>query len=161
MKGLTIFMMKKIPFQVRGAIPYGSSSSTIYGLMCNDTGSNVLTLYPSEIQRMGLPANYTGWGQRVEILTANGTMLRQQITVAMRVLSGMDVCTPISEWFLEEAIVALSDEDRRFNRLSGGLMRKNLYFATAPGNSLLHISQNKTGILKQLPAIPPRLDLEI
>jgi hypothetical protein len=36
-------------------------------------------------------------------------------------------------------------------RLSGFKMRMHLYFATAPGNQMLYISEKKHGIIKQLP----------
>ena len=138
---------------MRGAATLGGSRDSTLGLMCNDTGSNVLTIYPMELILMGIPENYRGWGGTVQIKTANGVVARRKITIAIRILSGTNPTEPITEWILEEAIVALSDDDSVYDRLSGGLMRRSLYFATAPGNAHLYVSQNKTGITQRLPTI--------
>ena len=139
---------------MKGAGDHGGSENILYGTMCNDTGSNVLTLYPFEILAMGLPDHYTGWGDVVDIQTANGIIQRRKITIQVRLMSSDWLMTPLSDWMNEEAIVTLTDDDMRFNRLSGGMMRNKLFFATAPGSDMLFISNNKAGIMRDMPARP-------
>lgn len=139
---------------MKGAGIYGGSENILYGTMCNDTGSNVLTLYPFEILGMGLPEDYSGWRDMVTVWTANGTIQRQKIIISIRLMSSDWLQTPLSDWIEEEAIVTLTNDDMLNNRLSGGLMRKKLFFATAPGSEMLYISNNKAGIMRDMPARP-------
>ena len=145
---------KQIPFYMMGARDHGGGGRILFGSMINDTGSNVLTLYPSEVRAMALPQNYTGWGEIVSIMTANGIIRRRKIIIQIRILSSDPYQTPLSDWINEEAIVTLDDGAMQFDRLSGGLMRSKLFFATAPGSDKLYVANNKTAIVRELPARP-------
>lgn len=54
---------------------------------------------------------------------------------------------PLTPWYLEMLCFVEDYEDL----LSGETMRKHLYFATAPGNERLYVSQKKNGIFKDMP----------
>jgi hypothetical protein len=59
----------------------------------------------------------------------------------------------ISGWFTETGLTTPIQPGSVQYRLSGKVMRDELYFATAPGNQLLYVALKKNGIVTQLPVV--------
>lgn len=117
--------------------------------MLNDTGSNTLTVFDTDIAALAIPPIYPGFGANVPITTASGTVRRQQITVEVQLLDSQG--NAVSDWILEEGIVTPAAVGA--TRLSGDGIRQSLYFATAPGNRHLYVAEKKNGIIEQLPVV--------
>lgn len=66
-------------------------------------------------------------------------------TQGQKVLTGK--YEPLTVWY-PEMLRVVNDND---TLLSGATMRNYLYFATAPGNNRLFVSQKKNGIVASLP----------
>ncbi|KAJ5722168.1 hypothetical protein N7488_000203 [Penicillium malachiteum] len=137
--------------QIRVPPQYGGNEHlTRPFLVCNDTGSNVLTLFMSDL--LALQFDMVLHSQAMQgaapINTANGHALQPLIFVDMQILtSAFVVLTP---WFRETAIV--KPDSPGDARLSGAAMPNHLFFATAPGNAHLYVVQKKAGIIRDLPA---------
>ncbi|KGY15551.1 hypothetical protein PABG_11544 [Paracoccidioides brasiliensis Pb03] len=117
--------------------------------MLNDTGSNTLTVFDTDLAALAIPLTYMGFGARVPIITAGGMVRRQQITVEIQLLDSQG--NAVSDWILEEGIVTPAAAG--VGRLSGDGIRQSLYFATAPGNQHLYVAEKKNGIIEQLPVV--------
>ncbi|EGE07551.1 hypothetical protein TEQG_06465 [Trichophyton equinum CBS 127.97] len=102
--------------------------------MLNDTGSDLLIVFDTDLIILGIPPTYMGFGPPIGIVTAGGS-----VRVEIQLLNFQS--EPIPGWTFEEAVVVLSSEGAV--RLSGNGMRQCLYFATAPGNTQLYVSQKK------------------
>ena len=116
----------------------------------NDTGSNTLTVFDTDLVALGAHLTlYFGYGPLIPISTANGTVMRQKIWVETKLVhqDGRE----FSNWILEDGIIMPQTDDAL--RLSGRGIRKELYFATAPGNGYLYVAEAKNGIVTQLPAV--------
>lgn len=61
----------------------------------------------------------------------------------------------MTPWYSEDATIvpAAMVAAGHTHRLSGSGMRNYLYFATAPGNQTLFVSQKKNGIVDRLPVV--------
>lgn len=122
-------------------------------LVCNDTGSNVLTLFTSDL--LALQFDLVRHGAAIRgvdsITTANGPSLHTLIFVDMQILTSASVA--LTPWFRETAI--LKPDSPGEARLSGAVMRNHLFFATAPGNARLYVAQKKAGIIRDLPVRDP------
>ncbi|OAX79324.1 hypothetical protein ACJ72_06359 [Emergomyces africanus] len=99
--------------------------------MLNDTGSNTLTVFDTDIAALAIRLTYMGYGADVPIMTAGGTVTRRQISVEIQLLDSQG--NAVSDWILEEGIITPSASG--VTRLSGDGIRQSLYFATAPGKS--------------------------
>lgn len=134
----------------------GDPSREIAVSISNDTGSNTQTLYQDDLTALGFNAStYRGIEGDVSVQTANGTIMRTQIWVEIKVL-GNDHTTELTK---------LDPRARKLYptkcwsrgcpavRLSGKGIRDHLYFATAPGNQQLFVAQKKSGIVSQLPVV--------
>ncbi|EFE36018.1 uncharacterized protein ARB_04955 [Trichophyton benhamiae CBS 112371] len=117
--------------------------------MLNDTGSDALTVFDTDLIALGIAPTYLGFGPQTQAMTANGIVLRQVVYVEIQLLDSQR--NPISDWILEESVVVPSAEGN--TRLSGRGMRDCLYFATAPGNQQLYVAEKKNGIVQQLPVV--------
>ncbi|EGD97710.1 hypothetical protein TESG_05111 [Trichophyton tonsurans CBS 112818] len=117
--------------------------------LLNDTGSNTLTVFDTDITALGIPPTYMGYGADVLITTAGGTLRRRQISVEIQLLDSQG--NAVSDWILEAGIVTPATAGA--TRLSGDGIRQSLYFATAPGNQHLYVAEKKNGIITQLPVI--------
>ncbi|KAL9116405.1 MAG: hypothetical protein Q9187_007070 [Circinaria calcarea] len=127
---------------------YGGNGNVVNVAILNDTGSTVQTLFDPDLNAMGYdPLTYTGNSGPLQIQTANGTVTRQSLWVEMQLMKPDG--TPTSRWFLEQGIATPLAGNP--SRLSGRFLRRELYFATAPGNYTLYVAQNKNGIVRQLP----------
>ncbi|KDB21867.1 hypothetical protein H109_06216, partial [Trichophyton interdigitale MR816] len=104
--------------------------------MLNDTGSDLLIVFDTDLIILGIPPTYMGFGPPIGIVTAGGSVL-----VEIQLLNFQR--EPIPGWTFEEAVVVLSRSSEGAVRLSGNGMRQCLYFATAPGNTQLYVSQEK------------------
>ncbi|KAJ6132398.1 hypothetical protein N7471_007613 [Penicillium samsonianum] len=131
----------------------GDSDLTRPFLVCNDTGSNVLTLFTSDL--LALQFDLVRHGAAIRgvdsITTANGPSLHTLIFVDMQILTSASVA--LTPWFRETAI--LKPDSPGEARLSGAVMRNHLFFATAPGNARLYVAQKKAGIIRDLPVRDP------
>jgi len=132
----------------------GLPSCAIDIVISNDTGSNVLGLFPSDLQWLGInEQNYAMFMGQSVIQTAAGPVSRTQLFIDMQVLK--EDGTMVSECFTEDAIIVPSPNqpgDLQV-RLSGGGMRNHLYFATAPDNATLFVACKKDGLVAQLPVV--------
>ncbi|OJD27481.1 hypothetical protein ACJ73_01120 [Blastomyces percursus] len=117
--------------------------------MLNDTGSNTLTIFDTDLLALAIPSTYMGFGANVPITTAAGIIWRQQITVEIQLLDSQG--NAVSDWILEQGIVTPAATGA--GRLSGDGIRQSLYFATAPGNQHLYVAGKRNGIIEQLPVV--------
>jgi hypothetical protein len=99
----------------------------------NDTGSNIMSLFDTDIQYLGNLQGYTGWLGHIAVRDASGTINRYR-RVHVQVQLTRDDDSPWSGWINERAIVKPSSPN--VPRLSGIGIRKVLYLGTAPGNHL-------------------------
>jgi hypothetical protein len=117
----------------------------------NDTGSDVQTIFPTDLTALHYnPLTYNGHLGVFNIGTANGVALRSQITIEMQIIKADG--TAITPWFREVAVITPLQPGLQY-RLSGSAMRNYLYFATAPGNANLFVAEKKNGITTQLPVV--------
>lgn len=110
----------------------------------NDTGSSFLSLDPYDLLAIGHTPYYAGNLGLTEVLTANGTVLRDRVMVQMQLLDALG--NPMSDWFVEDAVQAPLFPGTE--RLSGHKMRNFLYFGTAPRNGSLYIAEKKHGLVR-------------
>ncbi|KAM5441464.1 hypothetical protein MferCBS31731_003535 [Microsporum ferrugineum] len=128
---------------------FSPPSSSINVTMLNDTGSNMLTVFDTDLIALAIPPTYAGFGSYVSMSTAGGQVQRQHIVVEVQLLDSQG--NPVSDWILEHGIVTPATLGT--SRLSGDGMRQHLYFATAPGNTHLYVAEKKNGIVQQLPVV--------
>ncbi|KAI9680476.1 MAG: hypothetical protein M1817_003916 [Caeruleum heppii] len=88
---------------------------------------------------------YEGLGPLVQVDTANGVFQAQIIDMEVMVLNQDG--EQVSGWIEEEGLIMPPAN----LRLSGLGIRQGLYFATAPGNDFLYVSETKNGLVQQLP----------
>lgn len=137
--------------QIRLPPQYGGNEHlTRPFLVGNDTGSNVLTVFMSDLLALQFDMVLHGPAMQgaTPINTANGQALQPLIFVDMQILTSAFVA--LTPWFRETAIV--KPDSPGDARLSGAAMRNHLFFATAPGNAHLYVAQKKAGIIRDLPA---------
>ncbi|OJD26154.1 hypothetical protein ACJ73_02464 [Blastomyces percursus] len=116
-----------------------SPAFSIDVMMLNDTGSNTMTVFDTDLTALAIPPTYRGLGPEVPITTAGGTVTRKQIIIEVQLVDFQG--NPVSEWIREGGIVAPADPGA--SRLSGDGIRQSLYFATAPGNQYLYVAAKK------------------
>ncbi|CAG8062938.1 unnamed protein product [Penicillium nalgiovense] len=126
----------------------GEGEPTRQLLVCNNTGSSVLTLFYSDLVALefDVSLHYGALRSAGSILTANGHVILPTIAVDIQILTSTFV--PLTPWFRETAVVK-ADTPGEF-RLSGAAMRNHLLFATPPGNANLYVVQKKVGIYSEL-----------
>ena len=116
----------------------------------NDTGSDIQTIFPTDLAALGYyQIAYQGHLGTVPIGTANGVVSRMRIEIEMQITKANG--TAITPWFMEVAVITPVQPGQY--RLSGSAMRDHLFFATAPGNANLFVAQKKNGITTQLPVV--------
>ncbi|KAJ5957676.1 hypothetical protein N7501_011955 [Penicillium viridicatum] len=138
--------------QIRIPPQYGGDANlSRYILICNDTGSNVLTIFDSDLRALNFSmARYLrAIRGSVQVNTANRWALQTLMFVEMQIVTSTFV--PLTPWFEESAIVKADTPGDR--RLLGAAMRNYLFFATAPGNAHLYVAQKKAGIIRDLSAV--------
>jgi len=105
--------------------------------ICNDTGSNIQTVFTSDLKALNYDEDtYHGVLGMESVTTAAGAVERLSITIELMVLDSEGY--RMTDWFRERATV-LDDANREedgLERLSGKQIRKELYFATDRQNKL-------------------------
>ncbi|KAK7702813.1 hypothetical protein SLS64_009423 [Diaporthe eres] len=126
----------------------------------NDTGSNVQSLRRSDWNAL---KTATMSPQTAEMLTATGPRHVENVFLEVRIVKpevtrnsqGQELSTgqyvPLTVWY-PELLRIVNDGD---TLLSGENMRNYLYFATAPGNETLYVSQRKQAMIDGLPVVQP------
>jgi len=129
-------------------IPGHGGDGTVYGItVLNDTGSDAMTVFTTDLLQLGNMQGYTGWHTPTPILDASGNQTVFQ-TILVQVQLVRNDNTPWGNWIQESAIVkqALAFVPR----LSGPAIRGVLYFGTAPGNNVLAVAATKGGMASLL-----------
>jgi hypothetical protein len=123
----------------------GGDGTTIGIIVMNDTGSDILTLFTTDLLALGNTQAYRGWPGSMGVMDATG-MITFFPRILVQVQLVRDDNTPWSNWIDEDAIV----KQHGAPRLSGVGIRHVLYIGTAPGNDLLAISATKGGLTSLL-----------
>jgi len=113
----------------------------------NNTGSNRLTLFHSDLPYLGNIQEYTGWLGPIAVQCANGT-IDLYSGILVEVMLVRDDNTPWSNWCEEYAIVKPNAPG--LLRLSGCGIRKVFYLGTSPGNHSLAVATTKGGLASLL-----------
>jgi hypothetical protein len=113
----------------------------------NDTGSNIMTLFTTDLLQLGNMQGYTGWLTPLGVIDANGgrTVFR---TILVEVQLVRDDNTPWGNWIVERAIVKQLGQN--IPRLSGIGIRRALFIGTAPGNHALAVAATRGGLASLL-----------
>lgn len=104
---------------------------TRHDISClNDTGSDLLTLFYTDLMRMGPYQQYRGYNGFVDLALADG-----QVETLMRVRVEIRFVRPSTlllwgDWMQEKAILRMLAPE--VERLSDALMRDRLFFGTPP-----------------------------
>lgn len=98
----------------------------------NDTGSDILSLFHSDMHYLGNIQGYVGWAGVVSVSCANG-VINNDPMIDVEVQLVRDDNTAWSDWFEEAAIV--QPDSPGLLRLSGCGIRDVLYLGTSPGNN--------------------------
>ena len=113
----------------------------------NDTGSDILTLFTTDLLALGNTQGYQGWHGVTGVMHATGT-----ITIFPRILVQVQLVRddniPWSDRINEYAIV--KEPAINVVRLLGVRIRHTLDIGTAPGNDILAISASKGGLTSLL-----------
>ena len=128
----------------------GDPALTRLFLVCNDTGSDVLTVFRSDLAMLQFdPARHGGALQGSQLLdTPIGFVPGTFLEVEMQVLTSSLV--ELTPCFVEMAVIKADSMGAA--RLSGQRMRQYLFFGTAPGNDRLYVAQEKAGLIRDMPA---------
>lgn len=126
----------------------------------NDTGSNAQNIHRSDWDALRAPGLFPMPGS---IHSATGPGNVENVVLDVRIVKpevrqnpgGQQVThyLPLTKWYTE--LLILVDDGKTL--LSGAAMRDCLYFATAPGNDRLLVSQRKQAIIHHLEVIQPGL----
>jgi hypothetical protein len=129
-------------------MPHLGGDGTVCGIVAiNDTGSDVLSLFHSDLQYLGNIQGYAGWLGNIAIACANGAInIYPRILVEVQMVR--DNNTPWSDWIDEKAII--QPDSPGLSRLSGYGIRKVLYLGTSPGNHSLAVATTKGGLASLL-----------
>src|ERR1700734_3134068 len=115
--------------------PRRGGDGTVHGIIAmNDAGSDILTLFDTDMPRLGNRQSYAGWLGQAAIRNANGT-LDVCLKIRVQVQLVRDDDSPWSDWIDEVAIIRSASPG--VSRLSGVMIRNVLYSGTAPGNHSL------------------------
>lgn len=126
-------------------MPAYGGDGTVYRIIAmNDTGSNVLSLFTTDLQQLGNRQGYNGWRATRKVKDAHGIATHcRTIRVQVQLVKNDD--TPWGDWIDELALVRPPRPN--LARLSGCGIRRALYIGTAPGNHSLAISATKGGLI--------------
>jgi hypothetical protein len=129
-------------------MPCFRGDGTVYGIIAmNDTGSDILSLFHSDLQYLGNIQGYTGWRGFIPISYGNGAV-QHYLKIRVEVQLVKDDNTPWSDWIEEVAIV--KPDSLGVSRLSGYGIRNTLYLGTSPGNHSLAVATTKGGLASLL-----------
>ncbi len=129
-------------------IPSQGGDGTVHGIIAmNDTGSDILSLFQSDLQYLGNMQGYAGWLGVIPISYANGaTQYYPRIKVEVQLVRDDNI--PWSDWIRELAII--QPDSPGLSRLSGYEIRNVLYLGTSPGNHSLAVATTKGGLASLL-----------
>jgi hypothetical protein len=103
----------------------------------NDTGSNALTLFDTDMSSLGNFHGYAGWVGDAAVRDASGTIHNyRRLRVQVQLVRDDD--SPWSDWIDEYAVIKPASQG--VPRLSGYGIRKILYIGTTPGNHFLAVA---------------------
>jgi hypothetical protein len=121
---------------------------TAYGIIAmSDTGSDILTLFDTDMPYLGNIQAYNSWRGNITTRNASGTIhVYREILVEAQLVRNDN--TPWSDWISEYAIVRPAGPG--ITRLSGVGIRDILYFGTAPSNHSLTVAATKGGMASLL-----------
>src|SRR5436305_5522084 len=98
-------------------MPNQGGDGTLHGIIAmNDTGSDILSLFRSDLQYLGNMQGFTGWLGVIPIGYGNGAV-QYYLRIEVEVQLVRDDNTPWSDWFREVAIV--KPDSPGLTRLSG------------------------------------------
>jgi hypothetical protein len=124
--------------------PAFGGDGTAHGIIAlNDTGSSVLTVFNTDLLRLGGVQGYGGWRNPVRVCDANGAITVFP-TIAVQVRLVRDDNSPWGNWIDENAI--FKQLAPGVPRLSGYGIRRHLYFGTAPAHHRLAVATTKGGM---------------
>jgi len=125
-------------------IPDQGGDGTVYGIIAmNDTRSDILSLFDTDMLHLGNLQGYAGFVGNVAIRFANGAInIYPKILVEIQLVRNDD--SPWSDWIVEDAMVQPLRPG--VSRLSGIGIRGALYIGTAPGNHFLAVAATKRGL---------------
>jgi len=130
----------------------GNPNVFTYISIANDTGSNLQTVFTTDLANLQYNANtYGGNLPAISVNTAGGLVLRQRITLEVQLLKADG--SAVSPWIQEVGVITPVQQGTQQYRLSGNAMRNFLYFGTAPGNAQLYVAEKKNGLVGQLPVV--------
>ncbi|OQE85798.1 hypothetical protein PENNAL_c0023G08899 [Penicillium nalgiovense] len=127
-----LYGMQQLHARMRIPLQYGGDPAlTRLFLVCNDTGSDVLTVFRSDLAMLQFdPARHGGALEGAQLLdTPIGSAPQTFVQVEMQVLTS--------------SLVDLHP---------GQMVRQYLFFGTAPGNDRLYVAQEKAGLIRDMPA---------
>jgi hypothetical protein len=127
------FVCFQIRMLLRLPLQRGGDGTTCGITVMNTTGSDILSLFDTDMQHVGSFQEYTGQLGQVTLGNADG-MISSYPRVHVQVQLIRDDGSPWSNWIDEWAIVKPSVPGAP--RLSGIGIREVLYLGTAPGNHL-------------------------
>jgi len=104
--------------------PAFGGDGTVTGIIAlNDTGSNILSLFTTDLPLLGNIQGYRGWHGRTRVLDANGGFTVFQ-RIFVQVMLVRDDNTPWSDWIHEVAIIKQPGPNASIPRLSGVGIRR-------------------------------------
>lgn len=128
----------------------GSQGQAFKVSTMNDTGSNVQTLYDDEyLALMTLSPHFSGT-YPITVGLADGST-RPMFGVPLEVRLIDQAGDMLTEWIPEEGVLTNRGSPNLPPRLSGRGIRTRLFFATAPGNNKLYVTENKTSHFRMVP----------
>jgi hypothetical protein len=128
--------------------PAFGGDGTVCGIIAmNDTGSDMLTLFTTDLPHLGNIQGYAGWLAPSGVRDASGSTTFLP-TILVQVRLARDDNSPWSDWIDEWAIVRQPNPN--VLRLSGVGIREILFIGTAPGNNLLAVSATRGGLTSLL-----------
>jgi len=139
--------MHEIYARFRLALGFGDPSLVTNVTIANDTGSNLQTIFDTDLANLNCNINAYPVGLN-PVFTAGGIVQRRMILIQMQILQANG--DEVSPWFEEKAVITPVLPGATQCRLSGNEMRNHLFFATALGNASLFVAQSRNGILIQL-----------
>lgn len=107
----------------------------------HDTGSDVLTLFATDLTHLGIHQPYNGWLGYNETFTADGNAQHLSTVMVEIRMVRPGSHQPWGEWIPEVAVIRNAVPG--MERLSGAGMRDRLYFGTPPATITLPVVQPK------------------
>ena len=130
----------------------GDETRVLDASICNDTGSDIQTIYDHLFDFLNFNLNYTGPQNFGLIIGANGPSHLRRVDLELRVTNfdpALNQSIPMTGWFTERFVIRPFTPTTYL--LSGNKMRRHLFFATAPGNQELYVAGRKNGLFDLLP----------